>query len=95
MGACTESYIILAETKEDVQKQFREIIEDCKYKYGHDGYSGTFAEKSELRIVDKENGEYWTEEELEGHPIAYDKWGPAIGGLIGKGKYYLFGWCSS
>ena len=98
MGACTQRYVILAETDEEAQKQFNEIVEDCKYNYGHGGYSGTFAEKTELKIVHKNNGEYWTSDELEEYLEADEKWdskwGPAIGGLIDKGKYYLFGWCS-
>lgn len=92
MGACFDSFSCRAENVENAVKQCYDHIEDCKYQYGHGGYSGTLAEARGVQMVNKtfldENSAYeWLEDNAE-------KWGPAVGVTIKteSGKpIYMFG----
>ena len=65
----------------DSRTAFKELIEEERYEHGHGGYSGTIAEKSEFKMVNRKDGE--DEDQVvnryfdtDGH-FCDDKWGPA------------------
>ncbi len=96
MGAeyCQET--ISAKTDKEAQEAFMGLVAECEYDHGHSGYSGTFAEKTELTILPPPKGRnFWSPEELEHHEAGEDKWGPAVGGKISDTEYFVGGWCSS
>jgi hypothetical protein len=101
MGAETfTSYIRNDAGLNTPQKAFRAAVENACWEYGHSGYTGTIAEKSEFVTV----GSVVTVEEAyklanrlinEGDPRVDDKWGPAgCISIAGKG-FLFFGWASS
>ena len=96
MGAenCTET--VKAKDDYEAQAAFDDVVRQCEYDFGHAGYTGTFAEKSELIILQPPEGRnFWTPEELENHEAGEDKWGPAIAGKISDQEYLIAGRCSS
>ena len=104
MGGEYYSRTVKAKTDEEAVTEFKEIVKQCKYDYGHAGYTGTFAEKSEIKILplpkgrradDNDKKRFWTEEELQTLADDVNKWEHAIGGKISETEYYLCGWCSS
>ena len=96
MGAEFDSCEITAKTDTEAQKEFAKEIAQAAYDYGHAGYTGTFAEKTEVDILPPPNGrKYWTKEELESHAGEISKWDNAIGGKINENTYFIAGWCSA
>jgi len=98
MGADT---FINLQVAPDAKTAFRVLTENARYRYGHDGYTGSVAEKDSFTMID--TVETQTEAiELanrlvdEEDPRVDDKWGPA--GCIeikSKGAFLFFGWASS
>lgn len=78
MGAAT---FIEYEQGNNVSEAFSEATAQARYKYGHDGYTGTLAEKGDYQVVPggpvPEQAAYWTAEKLLDDPRYSDKWGPA------------------
>ena len=78
---------------------FDKAVEAALYQYGHDGYTGSIAEKDSIIEIELEEGE---------DPVAKadrlidtddervsDKWGPAGAFSLGDSRYLFFGWASS
>ena len=79
-------------TQEDLMEEWKSIVADAEYDYGHSGYSGTFAEKPELEIVN----EVFESQDDAARFVQDrdDKWGPATAVRIPEG-WYIGGNCSS
>ena len=78
MGAEFNTYFINKDlTKEEAIAEVEEHIENCKYEYGHGGYSGSMAECTGVSVahtptfVSEEIAESWLDDNVE-------KWGPAL-----------------
>jgi len=84
--------IIFASTERELRQKYNELVECHLYMYGHSGYSGSFAEKPELKIIP---GAFIQETASVECQDTNDKWGPSFAYNIGDGKYYIGGWCSS
>ena len=103
MGGEYYKRTVQAETDEQAIAQFEKIVEECKYERGHGGYTGTFAEKSSIKILPppkcrrtpEQERRFWTIEELDKFAWEQDKWGDAFGGKINAEQYYLCGCCSA
>jgi hypothetical protein len=92
MGAYYQSATINAKDEKELKEKYRDLVEQCRWESGHGGYSGTFAEKWDLRIIRGAFGR----EEAEGHcEDKNDKWGPSYAYDLGDGLWYVGGWCSS
>lgn len=86
---------------ETAKKAFINAVQEAKDDYGHNGYTGTIAEKNEYVRVGTVN----TKEEakelaekllLDDDPRIEDKWGPAGAICINDTNEWLFfGWASS
>jgi hypothetical protein len=93
MGAEYRSDIIDGNlTEEELKQKFFELKEQDEYNYGHAGYTGTFAEKMDIDIIDgvmtgKEAEEYTQDNN--------DKWENAFAIKLDDGRWYIGGWCSS
>ena len=79
---------------------FTEAVSMAKYDYGHSGYTGTIAEKSEYVLVGKVETQQEAydlmDDRLYGDDRVNDKWGPA--GCIEVAQpagWLFFGWASS
>jgi hypothetical protein len=95
MGAEFNFATIAAHSKSDCVKETHDLIESCKYEYGHGGYSGTFAEAEGCEF-----GDYVANDELDAYNWLIDnckKWGPVV--IVPSRKdsktYYVGAWCSS
>ena len=89
----------------NANEAFNRAVDDALYEYGHGGYTGSIAEKSEFRWITKEvfESEAKACEFAEGlldedDDRISDKWGPA-GCISFKSQdgiaYLFFGWASS
>ena len=94
MGAC--DWVTLVEKKmtdEEVQKEFQELKEDCEYRFGHEGYTGTLAEKPGVKIIcrdmnmDKKQAEEYISENN-------NKWDDAYAVKLSDGTWVIGGVCS-
>ena len=73
------------------EEAFVDAVDQARYDYGHRGYTGTIAEKSDYTLVKKsEDEEAYDFSERTG--IGDDKWGPCCCAKIGDKKYLFFGW---
>lgn len=96
MGA--ESFTTRAKGK-NAQEAFVAAVEEALHEYGHRGYTGTIAEKSEFVMIPRIKG---LEAERQADMMIEDddrrisdKWGPAGCIEAGEGEYLFFGWASS
>lgn len=89
-----------------VKQAFNTLVEEAQYDYGHAGYTGTIAEKSEYKsasskvFASKQEALDFADKLLEdGNHWCDDKWGPAayVSFKDDKGEtcYLFFGWASS
>lgn len=100
MGAATFSERSAGKT---AQEAFNVAVEQAQWDFGHAGYTGTIAEKSEFIVLKPTperlaeikaaswfdyNGEDPLWEQVD------DKWGPAGCIDLGDGEYLFFGWAS-
>lgn len=90
MGACDFTVTAQGDT---AQEAFRNAVADAQHEYGHGGYSGTIAEKSEFVIVQLEpeaahDYDQWPDS-------VQDKWGPAGAIKLGEKRWLFFGVASS
>ena len=87
---------------ESVENAFRSAVEEAELMNGIGGYTGTIAEKSSFKVINRnELQEGETEYDLAyrlieaSDPRVDDKWGPA--GVIStenKNEWLFFGWAS-
>lgn len=97
MGA--EVFIEVSRGK-DAQEAFDAAVKGAQYDYGHAGYTGTIAEKTEFVMIDcpenKDPEEYAEDLIDESDDRIRNKWGPA--GCIKlkeEGEFLFFGVASS
>ena len=99
MGANFDEVVLDgAITAREVKTAFKEIQKQRAWEYGHNGYSGTFAEADGIKFPthavfnDEAAACSWLEEHA-------DKWGPALAvkytNKNGEIKWYIGAWCSS
>ena len=91
-------------TGANLQKAFEAVRDQALYDHGHGGYSGTIAEKSEVKTVSAKGLSLEEATALadqlvqDDDPRIDDKWGPA-GAIRVKDKdfngWLFFGWASS
>jgi hypothetical protein len=81
MGA---SEFFTTSSGENVLVAFRSAVEEAEYEYGHGGYTGTIAEKSEYKSASSEvfesreaATEFATQKMDDPEHWCNDKWGPA------------------
>lgn len=94
----------------DAHEAFRIAVEQAAWAHGHEGYTGTIAEKDSFTMITLPEGvnpwEYSEELIEKGDRRIDDKWGPAgcfkgdeILDKDGKGtgtyEFFFFGWASS
>ena len=96
MGA---SPFITESTGKDAEDAFHKAVEDALYDFGHNGYTGTIAEKNTFVILPlPENSKPYREANRlldKGDSRISDKWGPAGAFELRPGSYLFFGWASS
>lgn len=99
MGACFDFFVSNTDDQRKALKQFHRRCEECRYEYGHGGYTGTFAECWDVRFLHRtfdSNGAA-----AEAIEETHEKWDPVMAVLVrGKRKnsksHWVFGaWCSS
>ena len=98
MGA----YEFATYAKGTVEEAFDTAVFDAQYDYGHSGYTGTIAEKSDYTIISADALSLQAASDmavtLMNDPLVEDKWGPA--GAIRvvddtHDGWLFFGWASS
>jgi len=88
-----------------VSEAFNSLVEDARYEYGHGGYTGTIAEKTDYKsassqVFDSYDAayEFANKKMDELDHWCNDKWGPAayvsFKDSKGNKKYLFFGWAS-
>lgn len=89
-------------TEADLPMRYNAIVRECLYESGHGGYTGTFAEKPELKV--RTPGKVWELEAAkkdcqESNPKWDESWaydlGQAADSSPGVREWYIGGWCSS
>jgi hypothetical protein len=81
------------------REAFDNAVQQAQYDFGHAGYTGSMAEKSDYVLIPVPDGK--DPVEFAHDLIAYDderisdKWGPAGCVEIAKGEYIFVGWASS
>jgi hypothetical protein len=78
---------------------FADAIHRAQWSYGHDGYTGTIAEKHSfvmIRLPEGKDPSVYAEELIDaGDPRIDDKWGPAGCIQLDTDTWLFFGWASS
>ena len=81
------------------KEAFDIAVEDALYDYGHQGYTGSIAEKDSFVMIDLPEGRdpyEYAEELIDKYDSRIDdKWGPAGCFDLKNGEFYFFGWASS
>lgn len=86
---------------ETAEEAFSVAVSNARYDYGHAGYTGTIAEKSEFVIIGKAPDHKAAIETARrllaaDDPRITDKWGPAgCVSIAGTPDFLFFGWASS
>lgn len=96
MGAETFYDVSIGETAAEA---FQRATEQAQYDRGHEGYTGTIAEKWSFVMINLPEGvdpeEYADKLINDEDPRIDDKWGPAGCFNLGDNKFFFFGWASS
>jgi hypothetical protein len=96
MGA--ETFYVTAKGSTS-QQAFDSAVDEARYRYGSDGYTGTIAEKGSYVMIDLPAGdnprEFADRLISECDPRIDNKWGPAGCIKISDDEYIFFGWASS
>ena len=74
----------------NAEEAFNNAREQAFYNHGHEGYTGTIAEKDSfelLEIPSNKSQREFVDSTIEDN----DKWGPAYCIEISKGEYYFYG----
>ena len=91
MGGCDYFVEVAEMPASEIKKQFRQTQEACLYDHGHSGYTGTFAEKCDITII---NGE-WEPDKARDHCMENnEKWGDAYAYHLKDGGWLFGGICS-
>ena len=94
----SESFSHQAEGK-SAKDAFQKARKQALYDRGHDGYTGTIAEKDAFIMIELPKGqeaEAYADKLIdEADKRIDDKWGPAGCIQIKKNLYLFFGWASS
>jgi hypothetical protein len=105
MGA--QSFMV-RQSGSTLSEAFQSAVNQAQWDYGHGGYTGSIAEKDDVREVrtpkilmtdDDKIG--WASsllhEEIADSQWEWinDKWGPAAALRLSSGEWLLFGWASS
>lgn len=77
MGACFQAVSFKTTDVKEAISRCHDYIDECKYDYGHAGYTGTFAEcpgavMTSMVFTNVRDAEDWLDENAE-------KWEPALG----------------
>lgn len=98
MGACTFTVRSKGATAKEA---FDKKVSEALHEDGHDGYSGTIAEKRNFVMIPVPDGTtteqgYAIADKMldEDDPRIRDKWGPAGCIDLKDGHYIFFGWAS-
>jgi hypothetical protein len=96
MGAQDYEVVVTGKTAKEA---FGKAVEEARYYYGHRGYTGSIAEKSEFVLINVPEGrnpqEYARELVNNEDERIADKWGPSGCIEIEPGKFLFFGSASS
>ena len=94
MGATT---FVVSHKGDTPQKAFEALVEGAQHEFGHDGYTGSIAEKGSFRTITVPEGQdvaLLIRELLDdGDHWIDDKFGPA-GHVEVDGEHVFFGWAS-
>lgn len=81
------------------RKAFETAVDEAFYRYGHDGYTGSIAEKGSFVMIPLPQGSdpfKYAEQLIDEYDKRIDdKWGPAGCFDLGNNEFYFFGWASS
>ena len=84
---------------DSAESAFKKAKEDAFYMYGHRGYTGSIAEKSNFVVIPLPEGidpGTYVDQLIDECDARIDsKWGPAGCLSLGDGEYVFFGWASS
>lgn len=102
MGASFDYDIIPDKKHEMTNAQIKAacevIFEKTAYDYGHAGYTGTLAEKTDEGVTICRDKMFASQEEAErfvDNELDSDKWGPADVVPIEDVGWFVGGWCSA
>ncbi|KKK54493.1 hypothetical protein LCGC14_3084150 [marine sediment metagenome] len=84
-------------SNKEIETDAEHIFEQAAYNYGHTGYTGTLAEKTDEGVTihreqvfnDEDTAEEYIKDRLDS-----DKWGPADVVPIKDTGWFIGGWCS-
>ena len=95
MGA---NVFMITATGVSAHDAFYNARQDALHYSGHDGYTGTIAEKSDFSVIPLKEGlgpQEYADELIDDCDSRIDnKWGPAGCFDLGGGRYFFFGWAS-
>lgn len=94
MGACDFYVEVKAPS---ARAAFREAQEEARYAHGHEGYTGTIAEKDSMKRIYPREGETPAQcvDRYMGEDTFSAKWGPAGCIELEEGRWAFFGMASS
>lgn len=92
----------------NAKEAFAAAREEAQYRFGHEGYTGTIAEKHSFveitvpadfqhpkAITPMDRATRYADYLIENDdPRIDDKWGPAGAINVGNGSWFFFGWAS-
>lgn len=86
----------LKANKDTYKRKFLDLVENEAYLYGHGGYSGTFAEKHQIKIVQPPPGQqFWNRDDADEYASEEaEKWGPALGFWLDENTLFVGAWAS-
>ncbi len=92
MGAYMDQARIRAKNKPELRDRYSDLVFERQLEYGHGSYTGTFAEKHEVRVIPGK----WERDEAYSHAAEHNnKWGPSYAYDLGDGTWIVAGRCSS
>ena len=95
MGGCYEETTIKANSDAELREEYRHMVEHVQYMSGLGGYSGTFAEKPKVTIINGTHDPTTKEDARRDCQDNNEKWGPSFAYYLGNDEWYVGGWCSS
>ena len=91
MGACFNTSIFPLCSAAELKIEYKNLIEELHYEYGHQPYNGTFTTCDGLLIT---NEKFESVDDAEDWLMEYtDKWG-VVKAVQADGKWVLGGWCA-
>jgi hypothetical protein len=92
MGGCFQDKKLPKMSEKALVTAYSDLVAKEAWDSGHGGYTGTFAEKHELKVIP---GSWEVDEARQDAGDNNDKWGPAFAYRLKTGEWYIAGWCSS